>query len=105
MDYSGPITGSTWEGVTWFDHPTNPRSPPSWHVREDGWMSPAFNLREAFTLEKASPLVLRYALHLHARDVDARAAADRHKEFAGAAAWEVTAAKRPWRVHLHRKAK
>lgn len=102
MDYSGPVAGETWEGVTWFDHPGNPGHPVSWHVREDGWMSPAFNLREGHTLKKTSPLQLRYALHLHAGDVDTKAAHARFKEFAASKAWQLVAAKRPWRVRLQR---
>src|SRR5207302_767273 len=54
MDYSGPIVGERQEGVTFFDHPDNPDSPVSWHVRGDGWMSPAFNLRQGYTLKKKS---------------------------------------------------
>jgi hypothetical protein len=103
VDYSGPIVGEKWEGITWFDHPSNPGAPVSWHVREDGWMSPAFNLREPYTLRKTSPLVLRHALHIHARDVDAKIATTRQKEFASSKAWEVMSAKRPWRVTLRRK--
>ena len=30
------------EGVTWFDHPLNPRYPVSSLVRDDGWMSLLF---------------------------------------------------------------
>ena len=44
MDYSGPVavgTGSDrkWitEGITFFDHPENPRHPSRWHVRQ-GWL-------------------------------------------------------------------
>src|SRR5262249_46273976 len=70
MDYSGPIVESTWEGVTWFDHPGNPRHPTSWHVRDDGWMSAAFCLREGYDLHKAQPLRLRYGFHVHARDIE-----------------------------------
>lgn len=103
MDYSGPVVGETWEGVTWFDHPGNPRHPTPWHVREDGWMSAAFCLAEAFTLEKARPLRLRYGFHVHARAVEAAVAEGRAKDFAAAPAWEVVAAPRPWRVTLRRK--
>jgi hypothetical protein len=105
MDYSGPITGETWEGVTWFDHPANPRYPTSWHVRDDGWMSAAFCLREAYTLERARPLRLRYGFHGHARAVEPKAAEARRQAFAAAPAWEVAAAKRPWRVRLRRAAR
>ena len=102
MDYSGPIVGETWEGVTWFDHPTNPRHPSAWHVRDDGWISPAFCLREGYTLKKKEPLRLRYGFHVHAKDVDAKIAGERLKTFAATAAWEVVKAERPWRVALRR---
>src|SRR5262249_54023919 len=96
------IVGETWEGITFFDHPTNPRAPVSWHVRDDGWMSPAFCLREAYALRKAAPLRLRYALHVHARDVDVKAAAARYKAFASSAPCQVSATNRPCRVSLRR---
>jgi len=102
VDYSGPIVGETWEGITWFDHPSNPRHPTSWHVRDDGWMSPAFCLREAYKLEKKQPLRLRYGLHVHSQDVNAKTAATRLKAFADTNAWEVVKAERPWRVTLRR---
>lgn len=102
MDYSGPIVGDTWEGITWFDHPGNPRHPTAWHVRDDGWMSPAFCLREGYDLLRATPLRLRYGLHIHARDVDPGTAEARFKEFAATPAWELATAQRPWRFHLHR---
>lgn len=105
MDYSGPIAGETSEGITWFDHPANPRYPVSWHVRDDGWMSPAFCLRDAYSLERKRPLQLRYGLHLHARAVEPKVAEARAKVFADSPAWEVVAAKRPWRVNLRRSAK
>jgi hypothetical protein len=105
VDYSGPIVGETWEGITWFDHPTNPRHPTHWHVRDDGWMSAAFNLREAHSLERKTPLRLRYGFHVHGRAVDAKAAEGRMKEFGETAAWEVAAAERPWRVRLRRVGK
>jgi hypothetical protein len=102
MDFSGPIAGEAWEGVTWFDHASNPRHPISWHVRDDGWMSPAFCLKEMYTLKKADSLRLRYGFHIHANDVDAKAAAARGKTFAESPAWEVAKADRPWRVALRR---
>ena len=104
MDYSGPIVGEQWEGVTWFDHPSNPRHPSAWHVRDDGWMSPAFCLREGYTLKKTEPLRLRYGFHVHAQDVDVKTAGERMKAFAELAAWEVVKAERPWQVALRRKA-
>lgn len=78
MDYSGPVvtgTGSerkvVTEGITYFDHPENPRYPTHWHVREDGWMGAAFCYSEGHTITKEEPLVLRYLLHAHAGDYNA----------------------------------
>lgn len=103
VDYSGPIVGERWEGVTWFDHPTNPRYPASWHVRDDGWMSAAFCQRDAYTFKKNEPLLLRYGFHVHAGPVDAKTAETRRKAFADSPAWEVVKVERPWRVKLQRK--
>jgi Methane oxygenase PmoA len=103
MDYSGPIVGDTWEGVTWFDHPTNPRHPTAWHVRDDGWMSAPFCLTEGWTLKKGQPLVLRYGFHVHTGEADAKRATEKMKSFGDSPAWEVVKADRPWRVKLLRK--
>jgi hypothetical protein len=102
MDYSGPIVDDRWEGVTWFDHTMNPRHPTAWHVRDDGWMSPAFCLNEAYTLKKKQPLRLRYGFHVHAGDVEPMKVAARKKFFDLSTAWEVVKADRPWRVTLRR---
>lgn len=103
VDYSGPIVGEAWEGVTWFDHPSNPRHPTAWHVRDDGWMSAAFCLREAYTLTKAEPLRLRYGFHVHAKDVEPKRAEERRQVFADSLVWEVASVARPWRFALRRK--
>ncbi len=103
MDYSGPIVGETWEGITWFDHAANPRFPTSWHVRDDGWMCPAFCLRDGYDLVKGQALRLRYAFHIHARDLEAKRADEHAKRFGDSPAWEVVAAQRPWRVSLRRR--
>jgi hypothetical protein len=102
MDYSGPLTPAGWEGVTWFDHPSNPNHPTSWHVRDDGWMSAAFNLRDGGMLRQDPPLVLRYGWHVHGGDVDVAAAGERFRAFAATPAWELAAAERPWRWRLRR---
>ncbi len=100
MDYSGPVAGEAWEGITWFDHPANPRYPTAWHVRDDGWMSAAFCLREGYTLRKRAPLRLRYGFHIHAGAVDAAAAEARRKAFDASPAWELAPAARPWRIKI-----
>jgi hypothetical protein len=72
MDYSGPVVvgkgenrKSVIEGITYIDHPTNPRHPAKWHVRSDGWMGASICMDEGMTLTKDKPLVLRYLLHSH----------------------------------------
>lgn len=72
MDYSGPVASGSGanrttsvEGITYFDHPDNPRHPTKWHVRQDGWMGASFCMDESYTISKDAPLVLRYLLHAH----------------------------------------
>jgi len=102
VDYSGPIIGKKWEGVTWFDHPTNRGYPTAWHVRDDGWMSAAYCLREGFTLARNGTLTIRYALHAHGGDVDPHRAAELGKQFAAAKPWQLAPAERPYRWKLIR---
>lgn len=73
MDYSGPVPvgqgparTSRIEGITYFDHPSNPRHPTFWHVREDGWMGASFGMHAPYTVSRGQPLVLRYLLQAHA---------------------------------------
>ncbi len=72
MDYSGPVAiktdgrrGVVWEGITYFDHPSNPGYPTHWHVRQDGWMGAAPCMKTAIEITADRPLVLRYLLHAH----------------------------------------
>jgi len=53
MDYSGPVAVGSGpnrktvvEGITYFDHPDNPRYPTHWHVRSDGWMGASFCMQQ-----------------------------------------------------------
>ena len=79
MDYSGPVQppvaaadqeGGVIEGITYFDHPSNPDYPVRWHVREDGWMGAAVCLGGPVETTRAAPLTLRYLLHAHAGPAD-----------------------------------
>lgn len=81
IDYSGPVTEKCYAGITWFDHPLNQRHPVSWHVRDDGWMSPAFCLRDEYLLEKSKPLELRYGLHIHDGKLDVKVAEKQFQSF------------------------
>jgi hypothetical protein len=66
MDYSGPITANVSEGITLMDHPQNPHHPVPFHCRNDGWMGAALTFPGALTVQKGTPLRLRYALYVHA---------------------------------------
>ena len=72
MDYSGPLSvglgpqrQTVTAGITFYDHPHNPRYPTHWHVRQDGWMGAAFGLAEPAHISAAQPLELRYLLLAH----------------------------------------
>lgn len=65
MDYSGPVPGDKHAGITYFDHPQNPKYPTRWHVREDGWMGASACMNEAIVTTRENPLVLRYMLDIH----------------------------------------
>ncbi|NOX98148.1 MAG: hypothetical protein GXP30_00145 [Verrucomicrobia bacterium] len=89
MDYSGPVPVSNngkrvavTEGITFFDHPDNPRFPTHWHVRQDGWMGASLCMNEGMVIKKNSPLTLRYLLHTHAGPVDFDQASQVSKDFA-----------------------
>ena len=66
VDYSGPITPQASEGITLLDHPQNPNHPATFHVRNDGWMGAALTFPGEIVIEPGKPLVLRYALYVHA---------------------------------------
>lgn len=104
MDYSGPMIGDAWEGITYFDHPSNPHQPTSWHVRDDGWMCASACMNEAIALRKGETLSLRYLLHVHAGDLNAKAAAARHAAFAESKPYEAVKDQPPYRTAFRRKA-
>ncbi|REJ92594.1 MAG: hypothetical protein DWQ34_00530 [Planctomycetota bacterium] len=89
MDYSGPMPAdsdakaraSVIEGITYFDHPSNPGFPNSWHVREDGWMGCSPCMHSSLTTTRDQPLVLRYLLHVHSGELDAMYAEEIAEEF------------------------
>ena len=66
VDYSGPIQPGIQEGITLFDHPSNPNHPSGFHVRDDGWMGAALSFGAPLVIKPGEPLRLRYALHVHA---------------------------------------
>ena len=65
-DYSGLAAPGVVNGITLFDHPSNPNHPTYFHVRGDGWMGSSFSYEDDVTLSKDKPLVLRYRFLIHA---------------------------------------
>jgi Methane oxygenase PmoA len=97
MDYSGPVAEGVTEGITFFDHPQNPRSPTHWHVRADGWMGAAPCLSEGMTITPAAPLQLRYLLHAHRGAAEKSRAAKVLAEFTQAPLFEIVKSPGPHR--------
>ncbi len=104
VDYSGSVAvgkGSsrkaTTEGITYFDHPENPRYPSRWHVRSDGWMGSSFCMDEGFEVTPENPLVLRYLLHSHGGEYDPDRAESVASAFAGRKGFEIAPSKQPHR--------
>jgi hypothetical protein len=89
VDYSGEVARGRIEGITYHDHPSNPRYPNAWHVRADGWMSasPCFNGPLVTTSKK--PLVLRYLLRAHLEPVNFSQAPTDHDIFGRLPRFEV----------------
>lgn len=83
IDYSGQTgrDANQTEGITYFDHPSNPGQPTGWHVRDDGWMCASPCMKEAMTTTKESPLTLRYLLHIHSGSVQPEQANSLHADF------------------------
>jgi hypothetical protein len=65
VDYSGAIENGKLEGITLFDHPSNPNHPSYFHVRNDGWMGASLTFDGPRELSPDKPLHLRYGLYVH----------------------------------------
>lgn len=103
MDYSGTNYPGKIEGVTWFDHPSNPRHPVCWHVRDDGWMSPAFCLEKEVLLKQSEPLSLWYGLHVHAGDYNREVAEHHFVNFKKSLRPSLEKGESPWPYKITRK--
>ena len=109
VDYSGPVAvgqGSertrVLEGITFFDHPSNPRYPTAWHVRADGWMGASFCLNEGWEITQERPLRLRYLLHAHAGEVVSKQVESRAAAFAQRGGLELRKVKGHRHFEIHR---
>lgn len=104
MDYSGPIrqsesgheeTSDMIEGITYFDHPSNPGFPNRWHVREDGWMGASLCMNGPLQTTRRNPLRLRFLLHAHRGSVDANSASIVAEQFASWPVFGVVKSSKP----------
>lgn len=112
VDYSGPIVVglgtkrmTVTEGITYFDHPKNPRYPTGWHVREDGWMGASFCMKTDVRITHDKPLTLRYLLHAHSADYSQERAKSVHVAFASRSKLEIIKSQRPHRQYEVRRVK
>ncbi len=65
VDYSGAIENGKIEGITLFDHPSNPNHPSYFHVRNDGWMGASLTYDGPREIVPDKPLHVRYGLYIH----------------------------------------
>ena len=89
--YSGPV-GDVTEGIGVFDHPSNPRFPTNWHVRDYGLLSancfgyhdffPSTERDGSMRLADGETVSFRYRVYVHRGDAAAGKAADRWADFA-----------------------
>lgn len=92
-DISGKIEGKPY-GIAILDHPSNPRHPSNWHVREYGLMGAnAFGLHDFdrknpagtgdFRMEKGKPVTFRYRVVIHQADAKGAGLDEKWEAFAG----------------------
>lgn len=92
-DYSGPVDGKT-VGIAIFDHPSNPRHPTWWHVREYGLFAANpfgihdFEKKPAGTgnmvIAPKESVTFKYRFYLHEGDEKQGKVAERYAEYSGA---------------------
>lgn len=109
MDYAGPVPvrdggGTEVNGITFYDHPSNPSYPSRWHVREDGWMGASVCRTKAIEISEGKPLVLRYLLHSRAGKIDVAAADTVAGEFAKRPGFVVSKSTEQHRQYVVRRA-
>lgn len=89
--YRGPV-GDITQGIAVFDHPSNPRFPTNWHVRDYGLMSancfgyhdffPGTDRDGSMTIRAGETIRFRYRVYIHRGDAAAGKTADRWSDFA-----------------------
>lgn len=89
-DYSGPVDGF-WQGIAIFDHPSNPRHPSYWHVRDYGLMTAnVFGVTEfngsayekgGLLLRNGDTLGFRYRIYVHNGDAQAGRVSEKYLDY------------------------
>src|SRR4051812_17997988 len=89
-DYYGPVNGQT-VGIAMFDHPSNPRHPTTWHVRDYGlFAANPFGLHDFEKKEKGAgdltvpagkSITFRYRFYIHNGTTEEAKVADRYDEY------------------------
>jgi hypothetical protein len=92
VDYSGTLDGETY-GITVMDHPSNPRYPAYWHVRDYGLLAAnVFGVHDfegdasrdgSLTIRPGQPLRFRYRVVIHPSDPLRAGMPDAFREWAG----------------------
>ena len=106
MDYSGPVVPvgptkpgnqvrPTDEGITYFDHPSNPGYPNHWHVREDGWMGASPCMDGPLQTTRSAPLRIRFLLHAHAGPIKSSRANNIAEQFSKWPEFDVIKSSKP----------
>ena len=103
VDYSGEQADGHAEGITYFDHPTNPGHPSAWHVRADGWMAASVCHGGPRVTTRKEPLALRYLLHAHRGPVGAKRAGEVFAAFGKRAPFELVKAPAPHTAYAVRR--
>jgi len=91
-DYYGPVNGEI-VGVAIFDHPSNPRHPTWWHVRDYGlYAANPFGIHDFekkpagtgdFVIPAGESATFKYRFYIHEGDEKQGKVADRYAEYAG----------------------
>lgn len=90
VDYYGPVDGKT-VGVAIFDHPTNPRHPTWWHVRDYGLFAANpfgihdFEKKEKgagnLTVKSGDSITFKYRFYIHAGDEKQAKVAEQYEQY------------------------
>jgi hypothetical protein len=90
VDYSGPVRSNT-VGVAVFDHPSNPRHPTTWHVRDYGlFAANPFGLHDFskapkgtgnMTIPAGGSATFRYRFYFHEGDATRGRVAEFYKDY------------------------